>query len=102
MTSTPSAGAGVLEVESSAANAAAPPPERGPGLEEAWTRDFVRRIACAKFLAAVEPWMAAARRAVRSPEGGRDGGGTRGHRGGEAVAAAAAVVAVRSKRPAAE
>jgi hypothetical protein len=70
MTSTPSAGAGVLEVESSAANAAAPPPERGPGLEEAWTRDFVRRIACAKFLAAAEPCTAAARRAVRSPEGG--------------------------------
>jgi hypothetical protein len=70
MTSTPSAGTVVLEVEASAANAAAPPPECGPRMEEAWTRDFVRRIACAKFLDAAEPWTAVARRAMRSPEGG--------------------------------
>ena len=46
--------------------------------EEAWTRDFVKRIACAKFLAAVAPWTAAAR--------SRDGAG---------VAAAAAEGAER-------
>jgi len=87
MTSTPSAGAGELEVEARAAKAA--PAAVGtmqaglrPGdEEEAWTRDFVKRIACAKFLAAVAPWTAAARRAARS----RDGAG---------VAAAAAAEGV--------
>ena len=72
-----------MEVEARAAKAASAAVgavEAGlrPGdEEEAWTRDFVKRIACAKFLAAVAPWTAAAR--------SRDGAG---------VAAAAAAEGV--------
>jgi hypothetical protein len=74
MTSTPSAGAGELDVEASAAKAAPAAvgtvdPRHLPGEEVAWTRDFVKRIACAKFLAAAARWTAAARRAARSREG---------------------------------
>lgn len=66
MTSTPSAGAGQLEVDASAAKAAAPGRALGG---EAWTRDFVKRMACGKFLAAAEPWTAKASWAARSLEG---------------------------------
>lgn len=64
----------MLDVEASAAKAALPAvvavePRLWPAEEEAWTRDFVKRIACAKFLAAAAPWTAAARRAARSREG---------------------------------
>lgn len=60
MTSTPRAGAGVVEVEERAVNAAPAPAavaaELRPGKErETWTRDFVKRMACAKFLAATVP-----------------------------------------------
>jgi hypothetical protein len=73
MTSTPRAGAGVVVVEERAANAApaAVAAELRPGKEEeTWTRDFVKRMACGKFLAATAPWTAAARRAARLREGG--------------------------------
>jgi hypothetical protein len=45
--------------------------ELRPGKEVGtWTRDFVKRMACAKFLDATAPWTAAARRAARLREGG--------------------------------
>ena len=59
---------------------------------ETWTSDFIKQMACAKFLAATAPWTADARRAARLPVGAKVATTAAGAGGEEAVAAADMVV----------